>query len=522
MCAKLDAPNPTATALRARVHAACRPLLPAGSRVVIAVSGGPDSQALLDILAHGAAELALSSLHAVGVDHGLRAAARDELALAESLAESLGIAFTVRRVHVAESGNIMAAARQARYAALLAECEALAASRLAVGHTATDQAETILMRWATGSGPDSVGGMAARRGKLVRPLLAVTRAQLRAYLEAQHIAYASDPTNHDRTTVRARLRHEVLPVLRSINPEAERHMAATGALWRSDVKHLERLTRRQLAYCRDSHHRLRLGRLQQLRPGLRRRVLRAWLRDAGLRANRRKLATLAAIVARGQGRLSLHGGSVTAERGRLWQDAPRVFYIAAAARCMPIAPWPHAALKLTLVDIASWHENATEQLCERHTVAFDADKIHLTFYSSPATPAGKTSRQGADGNDDEASGMQHTDQPASALEDLDGCLWLRPWQPGDKFRPLGLDGHVKIGDLFTDKKIPTPLRSNWPVLVAGRRPQPQRPAASVSVSGTERVLWVVGLRRGDFAPLTAATKRVLVVRLDGSAPWRGD
>jgi tRNA(Ile)-lysidine synthase len=199
--------------------------------VLVAISGGPDSVALLSALSLVAPRLGLE-LAAHGVDHGLRAEAPRELELARGVAEGLGVAFGVTRVLVPRGGDLQARARRARYEALRDAASAMGCALVATGHTRDDRAETVLIRLLRGAGPAGLGVLPATAespaggARLVRPLLLATRADVLTHLERHGLPHVSDPSNDDRRYLRARVRHEVLPLLESLSPNVRAHLAA--------------------------------------------------------------------------------------------------------------------------------------------------------------------------------------------------------------------------------------------------------------------------------------------------------
>ena len=201
-----------------------RGLIPSGTCVVVGTSGGPDSTALLDVLARLRSELALRLL-AVGVDHGLRASAAAELDLADAHAASVQVPF--ERVRLApQGGSLQAWARRERYAALARIADRVGASRIAVGHTLDDQAETVLSRLLHGSGLHGLAAIRpARADSVVRPLIDARRSEVRAYLAHEALPFAEDPSNQDARFERVRLRHTVLAALEAEAPDAALHLA---------------------------------------------------------------------------------------------------------------------------------------------------------------------------------------------------------------------------------------------------------------------------------------------------------
>lgn len=196
-----------------------------GARVLAAVSGGPDSMAMLHALARLRDDLDFS-LVAHGVDHGLRASAAAELDVAEAFARSLDVAFDRTRVAVAPGGNLQARARDARYAALAAAASSSGCDRVATAHHMNDRAETLLMRLLRGAGPRGLAVLPPRAGDRIRPLLRADRAAIDAHLARHAVPFAVDPSNRDPRFLRARVRHELLPLMVDLSPGIVGHLCA--------------------------------------------------------------------------------------------------------------------------------------------------------------------------------------------------------------------------------------------------------------------------------------------------------
>ena len=294
-------------------------------RVLVALSGGADSVALLHLL------LALGQRVAVGhVHHGLRAAADGDAAFVASLARCLGVAWGERRVEagVADGRSPEARARALRYPALEQLRQQLGCRWIATAHTLDDQAETVLLRALRGTGLDGLAGIddKSRERHLIRPLLGQRRAGLRDSLRARNLDWREDESNRDLSLPRNRLRAEVLPVLEQIHPGASARLASLAELAREarDAGRAE-LGRALADASREGGAGLWIDpeALAELDPLLRSRALRALLARAGLgeRITRRHLSRVQSFLAsaRRGAALSLPGQRSLVRRGeRFW------------------------------------------------------------------------------------------------------------------------------------------------------------------------------------------------------------
>jgi tRNA(Ile)-lysidine synthase len=219
-------------------------LLPQGARVLVALSGGPDSVALTHILL----ELAVHGGFSVGglahFNHQLRPTADRDEAFCRDLAARLGLDFAVDRADVAAYArsqrlSVEDAARRLRYAFLERAAEDHRADHIAVGHTLDDQAETMLLKLIRGAGATGLGGISPRKGPVVRPLLEVTKEELLGYLKDHGLEWMQDETNDEVSNPRNQLRHVVLPQLERTYPGAVRAIARAAESVRLDAEWIE-------------------------------------------------------------------------------------------------------------------------------------------------------------------------------------------------------------------------------------------------------------------------------------------
>ena len=216
---------------------------PRSSTVVVGLSGGADSVALLDALASLRRRRGFRVV-AAHLDHGLRAGSADDAAFCAELCRALDVPLRVGRADVRgraarERGGLEQAARRERYAFLRRAREEESAFAIAVAHTRDDQAETLLLRLLRGAGATGLAGMRPRTADVVRPLLAVSRDEVLAYLRERGLAWREDPSNADLAPRRNRVRHELIPYLEErFNPGVRASLARTASVLAEEAAHL--------------------------------------------------------------------------------------------------------------------------------------------------------------------------------------------------------------------------------------------------------------------------------------------
>ena len=435
-----------------------RAALPQGCHLLVACSGGSDSQALLDLVGRLKNTLGVSSVEAVGVNHGLRASAEGELSLAKALASRHGIAFSLLSVEVSKEGNLLENARIARYGAMRGHVSNIASSRILTGHTATDQCETMLQRLARGTSLRGAAAMAMVRDDIVRPLLGVERNRLRAYLKTRNIPFAEDPSNLDRNRTRTLAREDILPALQVMNQGAIGHVAQFAEHAGEATAYLDQLARKHLTASLGPLKCLDVQSIKNEEPFLQRWILGLWLQDHGISVRKDYLSQLESLCDTPGKNLSVAGRDIRHEHGRLWVPVP------SDGLSTPFEPG--RPLRVANLDgavtlrLESAKKKQLSPFKVPQQVAFDADRLHLE-------------------------------------------LKMRTWTEGDEVRPFGLQGSVKLGDLFTNQKIPRAMRTHWPVVLSGND-----------------MIWVVGLRRGSQAPISETTTRVLYMEYSGAPFWQ--
>ncbi len=442
-------------------------LLGRGDRVVVAVSGGPDSVCLLSVLRALAGEYGLS-LHVAHLDHQFRGAeSAAEARFVADLAAKLGIPATIEAADVPafcrERGlSKQAGAREVRYDFLSRVANSLGGGKIALGHTANDQAETVIMRLTRGAGMEALAAIPPVRDNIIRPLLDATRQKILAYLKEAGLTFVTDPSNEQPVYTRNRVRLEALPVLEKLNPRIVETLAAEATLLRDDSAVLEGLLASIIAgILKQEEGAVRMDRTKflSLLPAVRRRALRAAVAAVRETADLSLFQTDEAIgfleEAQTGRMLDLPGGLVLERSYDDFVVRPRS---AATQFCVLLAvpgttPIPDLAL---LVDtrVTDAPVPVEEGLNYLWQAEFDYAKIALP-------------------------------------------LALRSRREGDRFCPAGMGGSSKkLQDFLVDEKVPRLERDRVPLLA------------------TERdVLWVVGMRADERFIARPDTARNLVVRI---------
>ncbi|MBN1486399.1 MAG: tRNA lysidine(34) synthetase TilS [Anaerolineae bacterium] len=482
-------------------------LLKPGDRVVVGVSGGPDSVALLHILTRLAKVWELR-LHIAHLHHGIRGTEADADASAViKMAQALGWTCTLEKADIPaiaaqENMAIEETARRVRYAFLAQEARRVGAQNIAVAHNSDDQAETVLMHLLRGAGPAGLRGMlpmtplqdyrllpsrdtqATKNNanlRIIRPLLETPRVEIEAYCNIHHLETRFDCSNLDTTYFRNRLRHEVLPYLGSINPGISERLISLAEIIRADYALLEEFTQVAWDELVIQHYKdavcfsLDGWRAQPLsvRRSLIRRAaysLRRSLRDVDFThvENAIQIAQYGAT-----------GSQATLPMGLELQIGYTTLTIGEQGNyhLPPERPWLDPGNKIEI------HLPSTYNRRELSKTTLSDEWIVITQYL----------------NTWDAAQIINNENTLAAWMDADvlhGPLVLRTREPGDRFYPQGLQGSkVRLSDLLVNVKLPKAWRPHLPLL---------------TLNG--KIMWVVGVRLSHQAMVTRDTQCVLHMR----------
>ena len=481
--------------VHSEVEAALRDSFAGAASLVVAVSGGPDSMALLHALLHLRARLGLS-LRGAHLDHGLRGdAGAADAAFAADAFSAAGVPHYVEKADVAAHRaahrlSLEQAAREVRYAFLARVYREHGADAVALGHTADDQAETILMHVVRGSGLTGLRGMEARSARrvegvevrFVRPLLGVTRADTEAYCHALGLRPRMDESNRSPDFTRNRVRAELLPLLEELNP------AVRDALLR-----LSTSAARELSYLDAEVDRLweDAAEVGEDRVALDRRTVGRLPPAPQAHLLRRAVATVK--------------GDLDGVHLRHADDMMRLLNgPAGRAIDLPGGLRFHVGYDEAIVARADADLCPLPRFEGEHALTAPGDtrvgawRIAVRLVDRPDDDALLRSGDGGAGNT--AVGPSADPIARMSRRAVEGGLVLRTRRPGDRFRPLGAPGQKKLQDFMVDAKIPASWRDRVPLVVTPRG-----------------IAWVVGWRIAEWCRVTPEDRQVVEISLRADA-----
>jgi tRNA(Ile)-lysidine synthase len=500
------------TPLEQRVLASIRQsrMLTAGDRVGVAVSGGADSVALLRILESLRAELGITLL-VVHFDHCLRGAESEaDARFVNDLANANGLEFVLAREDVAAAAsqhgwNLEDAGRRLRYACFQKLVDEGRATRIAVGHTADDQAETVLAHLVRGTGLSGLAGIFPCTGPIVRPLLEFRRRELREYLEARSESWHEDSSNRDTERLRARIRRQMLPVLeRDFSPAIVDHLCDLSRFARDEESFwgaiVENCFHARVQRAKDS---LTIG-INDLMSPLGPLALPAQLQANAASEKPAEPPASRALTARLIRRLyeGLRGDHRDLEAGHV----EALIHLATECTSGKRVELPGGIMAERVFDeiVFSHRPRANLEGAARETNA--AENTYQYEVKVPERGAtvvtvpelGTSFRLKVI---DWASVARETIRDQAVLDAalLRAPVILRNWRPGDAYRASGRRQPRKLKEMFLAKRIPSRERAKWPVMESGGR-----------------VIWARGMPAADDYCAREGTQRGLVIEEDGA------
>jgi tRNA(Ile)-lysidine synthase len=438
------------------------PMLDAGERCLLAVSGGPDSMCLVEVFRELGLPFELAHL-----DHGTRGGeSAEDAAFLRDRARALGVPLHEERRDVPrEAGDspdsFEEVARRVRYRFLLDTASARGLAVVATGHHGDDQAETVLMRLLRGASPGGLGGIPPVREhqgvRIIRPLLECFREDILAFLDVRGVPYRLDRTNADLRHPRNRIRHELLPrLMGDYNPRVREALVRLAEAQRDEDDFLDAHVEDAFQACRRGENRIERESFRRLHPALQRRVIALLGWELGIECPYQRIETIRRHIAEGPtGKACDMGEGVLLRNGR---DMAEVMKEAVESEQSVVT------LEVPGETEAFGRRYRVRELPERPSKA-------LAAYCTP-------SRQVFD------------------AEVLGGNLAVRFRRPGDRFTPLGLGGTKKLKDYFIDLGLTATQRARQPLLVA---------------NGT--IVWVVGHAVSQAAAVTPTTRRFVEVQV---------
>jgi tRNA(Ile)-lysidine synthase len=462
-------------------------LVRAGQKVLVAVSGGPDSVCLLSVL-HQLRDDLQVKLHVAHMDHGLRGAeSADDARYVAALARSLDLPCTIEKRDVIDYQtkhhlSPEEAAREVRYAFLAAVAAQVGADLVAVGHTRDDQIETVLLHIIRGTGTRGLRGLLprsemrfpSRRLTVVRPLLEIDRAATEKYCLLHKLVPRRDSTNVSLIPLRNRIRLELLPILKNYNPAVDESLLRIARLAGAELDFLAREAQKawQATVSRQGRV-LVLDKTQfaACHPALQRELFR--------RAFLELLGTLKDIEDRHIEELL---AALAKPAGSIFSLPGRLFFTIGYDRCW-LSPDPAAAVPFPpIADVYDIKVSGATRIPGWQVVT--AVEGVAKFAADPA----RLDPWGSDG--------------FTAFFDRDKVgtdISLRARRRGDSFQPLGLDQMKKVGRFMVDARIPRTWRDRIPIFTNG-----------------QQIIWLAGWRIDDRVKVTPRTRRVLSIRMTRS------
>jgi tRNA(Ile)-lysidine synthase len=441
-------------------------LLRKGDSVLAALSGGPDSVALLYLL-YGLKDKFGLELAAAHLDHGIRAASAQDREFCRDMCRRLKIKFYSRRVNVAglakkEKTNIEETGRKARYDYFESVCARYGYIKIATGHTMDDNAETVLFSLVRGSGSRGLAGIRRKRGKIIRPLIEFRKSEIVNWLKSNKINYRIDPTNRSVKFARNRIRTRILPELAKINPRVAESIFRFSRIISEDIELIEKagvlIYEKALLYDGKSKIVLDL----RILSGYDKNLVKMAIAEAFYRLTGTRKSLSFKLLSRVNETIKGKSGARSPLGRGVWieKSQNRVSLFKTALDSKIVRQFPLVVPGITKV------EDSDLKLKSRVLKKGDVRSL-------------KT-------------------QPSVALLDYNKIKkpTVRFWKTGDRMRPLGMKGRKLLSDLFIDRKIPTFERKRVPLVVS-----------------EGRIAWIAGVAIADDYKVEPSTEGILKIEL---------
>lgn len=437
-------------------------LLESGKKVLLAVSGGPDSMALLHIMQELAAEMELS-LAALHLNHGLRAEAAAEEEFVSEYCRNRGIEIysrqaDIRALAAREKKSLEEAGRDCRYRFFFEYLDKLQADYIATAHHQDDQAETVLLHLLRGSGIKGLRGIMPRKAKLLRPLLALSKSEIFHYLEEKQIPYCLDQSNEDLSFLRNRVRRELIPYLqKTYNPRIKESLCQLAGIARDENDYLEK------------------------------QLLCSWDR---------------LLIRQEDALIVLDKELLAAEHPALQKR----LILKALACFQGESAWEHKAVQKILPLLYQTGSSKYIQLKKGLLVSCVYQELHFSNSAAPersfcypiSAPGRLSIPEIGENYIIELGPATKKQAGLSSCLDYDKIkqpLFLRSRLPGDRFQPAGMEGSKKVKDFFIDIKLPWAERERVPLLCSGNT-----------------IYAIVGYRVSRLAEVDAKSRRVMIIK----------
>ncbi len=452
-------------------------LVSPGDRVLVAVSGGIDSLALLYLLEQFSKELGYE-LFVAHLNHLARGKESDEDArFVGKEADKLSLPFFIEEIDVAREKphlktSFQESARILRYRFLEKILLSIKGNKIAVGHTADDQVETVLMNLLRGAGLRGLAGIPKKRGHVIRPLLGCTRDELKLFLKKRNLPYRTDSSNNEKKYLRNKIRHDLIPFLRTFNSDISGNLVGLADIVREDDDWISGKTRELYSQLVTTPNGMRglcfnISEFQKQPLAMKRRLIREALYQ--LKGNLRAITALHVrqvldlfVHARVGSRLKLHGDvGVSCDYGTV------NFSLSEESEDNLVFPpgMKKKTIRLKVPGVTSLVEGRVQ--------------LHARLIEPPVVFPESVDEK----------------QAYLDFEKTGEFIGARFFQPGDLFVPLGMRGHKKLKSYFIDRKIPREKRPFIPILT----------------NAEDDIIWIYGERISDRFRISEKTQKVLFI-----------